>query len=110
MADTLSRSCLAPAFIPTEGPKHSQLSRHAGSRRSLWRADGRSGQVEDVSDRVNAAQKLWSKMNCTCRTKILHSVADAIERADMTDIATMMPREIGKANGNIANIRPVFCY
>ncbi|GAA4227155.1 acyl-CoA reductase-like NAD-dependent aldehyde dehydrogenase [Sagittula marina] len=71
-----------------------------------------AGHVEDVSDRVNAAQKLCRKMNCKCRTKFPHSVADAMERADVTDIATVMSREIGKPNANedITNIPPVFRY
>ncbi len=114
VADTLSPSFyLVPTFVPTEGSQH-KVNDPATLETVGTYGEPTSGQVDDMLDRVNAAQKAWSKMDCKSRAKILHSVADAMESADMTDIAVMMAREIGKpypeAIGEIANIPPVFRY
>jgi acyl-CoA reductase-like NAD-dependent aldehyde dehydrogenase len=71
-------------------------------------------QLDEILDRVNGAQKKWAKMDCKTRAGILHGIAQSIEEGDMTEIAVMMTREIGKpypeSIGEIANIPPVFRY
>jgi acyl-CoA reductase-like NAD-dependent aldehyde dehydrogenase len=71
-------------------------------------------QLDEILNRVNAAQKKWAKIDSKTRAGILHKIAQAMEQADMTDIAVTMTREIGKpypeSIGEIANIPPVFRY
>ena len=114
MSDTLLPSYyLAPTYLPTEGPRHDVTDpatlEHVGTY-----GEPTAGQIEEMLDRVNAAQTVWAGMDCKSRAKILHGIADAMEQADMTDIAVMMAREIGKpypeAIGEIANIPAVFRY
>ncbi|WP_158970684.1 aldehyde dehydrogenase family protein [Chachezhania sediminis] len=104
---------LAPDYVPTEGPVHDATDPatlvHVGQY-----GEPAPAQLEQVLDRVNAAQRLWAKLDAKTRAGYLHRVADAMERADMTEIGIMMTREIGKpypeAIGEIANIPAVFRY
>ena len=114
MTDLLAPSYyLAPEYVATQGPLHDvedpATLEHVGQY-----GEPSSAQLDTILDRVNAAQKLWAAMDCKTRAGILHRVADAMEQADMTEIAVMMTREIGKpypeAIGEIANIPPVFRY
>ena len=70
--------------------------------------------VNQVLDRVNAAQRRWSAMDCKSRARLLHQIANDIESGDMTEIARLMTLETGKpypeSIGEIANIPPVFRY
>lgn len=104
---------LAPDFITTEGPLHT-VTDPATLETVGEYGEPSSAQLESILDRVNAAQKTWAKMDCKTRAGILHRIADAMEQTDMTDIAIMMSREIGKpfpeAIGEIANIPPIFRY
>ncbi|MGR3742676.1 MAG: aldehyde dehydrogenase family protein [Pseudooceanicola nanhaiensis] len=114
MADPLPPSFyLAPSYVRAEGPRH-EVTDPATLENVGTYGEPTAEQVEGLLDRVNAAQKGWAGMDCKSRAKILHAVADAIESADMTEIAVMMSREIGKpypeAIGEIANIPPVFRY
>ena len=114
MTDTLAPSFyLAPEFVPTHGPLHS-VTDPATLETVGQYGEPSAAQVEDILDRVNAAQKLWAGMDCKTRAGILHRVADAMEQADMTEIGVMMSREVGKpypeAIGEIANIPAVFRY
>ena len=104
---------LAPDYVPTEGPE--QMAVDPATLEEIGPVGAPSElQLDHILDRVNAAQKIWSKMDCKTRAGLLHGIADAMEKADMTDIAVTMTREIGKpypeAIGEIANIPPVFRY
>lgn len=114
MPDALPPCCyLVPDFIPTEGAVHDVVDPATLEPVGQY-GEPSPAQLDTILTRVNAAQKLWSGMDCKARAGILHGIADAMERADMTDIAVMMTREIGKpypeAIGEIANIPPVFRY
>lgn len=104
---------LAPAFHPTEGPLH-EVTDPATLETVGQYGEPSAAQVEEILDRVGAAQKTWAAMDCKTRAGILHRVADAMEQADMTEIGVMMSREVGKpfpeAIGEIANIPAVFRY
>ena len=104
---------LAPDYVPAAGPVH-HVTDPATLERVGEYGEPTAGQVEDTLDRVNAAQQIWAATDCKTRARILHRIADAMERADMTEIAVMMSREVGKpypeAIGEIANIPPVFRY
>ncbi len=114
MTDTLSPCYyLAPDYVATAGPLH-EVEDPATLETVGSYGEPAPDQVEEILDRVNAAQKSWAAMDCKTRAGLLHKVADAMEQADMTDIAIMMTRETGKpypeAIGEIANIPPVFRY
>jgi acyl-CoA reductase-like NAD-dependent aldehyde dehydrogenase len=104
---------LAPEYLPTKGRLHA-VTDPATLEKVGEYGEPTADQVEDMLDRVNAAQKKWAAMDCKTRAGILHRVADAMEQADMTEIGVMMSREVGKpypeAIGEIANIPPVFRY
>lgn len=114
MTDTLSPSFyLAPEFIPTKGPLHSVTD--PATLETVGRyGEPTAAQIDELLDRVNAAQKKWAAMDCKSRAGVLHRIADAMEQADMTEIGIMMSREVGKpypeSIGEIANIPPVFRY
>jgi len=63
---------------------------------------------------ANAAQKEWVALDAKTRARLLHRVADSIERADHRDASIMMTREMGKpypeAIGEIANVASIFRY
>ena len=104
---------LSPEYIATEGPE--QMAIDPATLAEIGPVGAPSeAQLEHILDRVNAAQKTWAKMDCKARAGLLHGIADAMEQADMTNIAITMTREIGKpypeAIGEIANIPPVFRY
>ncbi|WP_299356507.1 aldehyde dehydrogenase family protein [uncultured Shimia sp.] len=104
---------LAPDYHPTEGSE--QMAVDPATLENIGPVGAPSeAQLDRILERVNAAQKTWAKMDCKTRAGLLHGIADAMERADMTDIAITMTREIGKpypeAIGEIANIAPVFRY
>lgn len=104
---------LAPDYLPTEGPE--QMAVDPATLEDIGPVGTPSeAQLDTILDRVNAAQKTWAKMDCKTRAGLLHGIADAMEQADMTDIAITMTREIGKpypeSIGEIANIPPVFRY
>lgn len=104
---------LAPRYCPTEGPEQTAVD--PATLEEIGPVGAPSdAQLDHILDRVNAAQKIWSKMDCKTRAGLLHGIADAMERADMRDIAVTMTREIGKpypeSIGEIANIPPVFRY
>ncbi|UYV37889.1 aldehyde dehydrogenase family protein [Rhodobacteraceae bacterium D3-12] len=114
MTDTLSPSYyLAPEFIATQGPLH-DVTDPATLETVGHYGEPSAAQVDEMLDRVNAAQKSWAAMDCKTRAGLLHRVADAMEQADMTEIGVMMSREVGKpfpeAIGEIANIPAVFRY
>lgn len=70
--------------------------------------------LDDVLDRVAAAQKGWAATDPKARARVLHQLASDIEAGDMTEVARLMTLETGKpypeAIGEIANIPPVFRY
>lgn len=104
---------LAPDYAPTEGPERMAID--PATLEEIGPVGSPSKvQLDHILDRVNAAQAVWSKMDCKTRAGLLHGIADAMEKADMTDIAITMTREIGKpypeSIGEIANIPPVFRY
>lgn len=114
MPETLTpRFYLAPNYIATDGPV-----RTATDPATLEEigpiGEPTVAQLDEMLGRVNAAQKVWAQMDCKTRAGLLHGIADAMERADMQEIAILMTREIGKpypeSIGEIANIPPVFRY
>ena len=78
------------------------------------RGETNAAEVEDVINKVNAAQKRWSKVDSKTRAAYLHRLAERIEAMDITTCAILMSREMGKpypeAIGEIANCAPVFRY
>ncbi|MDQ0314021.1 aldehyde dehydrogenase family protein [Amorphus orientalis] len=80
-----------------------------GGRVSVTEAE-----IEDVLERVNAAQKEWARLDAKSRAQTLHRLANRIEAADVTECAILMSREMGKpypeAIGEVANCAPVFRY
>lgn len=68
----------------------------------------------EVIRRVNAAQKLWKRVDAKTRAGMLHNLANHIQAADFTDCAILMSREMGKpypeAIGELANVAPIFRY
>lgn len=104
---------LTPDYIASKGSKHTVTDPATLEEVGQYGAPTEA-QIDDMLVRVNAAQKQWARMDCKTRAGVLHGIADAMEHADMQDIAIMMTREIGKpypeAIGEIANIPPVFRY
>lgn len=104
---------LAPYYVPTHGPQHMAVD--PATLEDIGPVGTPSeAQLDGILDQVGAAQKLWVRMDAKTRAGLLHGVADAMEKADMTNIAITMTREIGKpypeAIGEIANIPAVFRY
>jgi acyl-CoA reductase-like NAD-dependent aldehyde dehydrogenase len=70
--------------------------------------------IDDILDRVNAAQKGWGATDQKTRATALHNVANRIEQGDMSEIARLMTLETGKpypeSIGEIANIPAIFRY
>lgn len=77
-------------------------------------ADPQPAVMDEVLDKVRAAQKGWAALDAKTRAKHLHEVADAIEKTDMRPVARLMTLESGKpypeAIGEIANIPAAFRY
>lgn len=113
MTDLAPCYYLAPGYVPTDGPLH-DVEDPATLEPVGQYGEPSPAQLDDILTRVNAAQKLWAKMDAKARAGHLHRVADAMERADMTEIGIKMTREIGKpypeAIGEIANIPAIFRY
>lgn len=63
---------------------------------------------------VTAAQKHWKLTDAKTRATQLHSLANRIETADLSNCAILMSREMGKpypeAIGELANCAPIFRY
>lgn len=93
-----TREIVNPATLEIEG------------RIALCAAD----HVNAVAAEVAAAQKGWAALDHKSRARLLHQVADSIERTDPKEIALLMVREMGKpypeATGEIANCAPIFRY
>jgi acyl-CoA reductase-like NAD-dependent aldehyde dehydrogenase len=77
-------------------------------------ADTTPAEIESVLTRVNAAQATWRMLDAKSRAKVLHTLASAIETADLKYCAELMTREMGKpypeAIGELANCAPIFRY
>jgi acyl-CoA reductase-like NAD-dependent aldehyde dehydrogenase len=63
---------------------------------------------------ANAAQKGWAATDAKSRAALLHQLANAIATGDLTPVAELMTREMGKpyaeAMGELANVAPIFRY
>lgn len=67
-----------------------------------------------VVKKANASQVLWKNIDPKTRASMLHELANAIDQADMTEVAKQMTLEMGKpfpeAMGELANVAPIFRY
>lgn len=110
---TSPRYYLAPAFHPTDGPRH-PVTDPATLQQVGMRAEVTGAEIDAVLDRVNAAQEGWARLDAKTRAQHLHRLASRIEAADMSACAILMSREMGKpypeAIGEVANCAPVFRY
>ena len=104
---------IAPDYIPAKGPEHTATDPATLEKVGVY-GEPDAGQLDEILGRVNTAQKDWAAMDSKTRAGALHRIADAMDGADMAEIATMMTRETGKpypeSSGEIANIAPVFRY
>ena len=77
-------------------------------------ADATADEIAKSLDAADAARQGWAGLDGKSRANILHRVADAIEGGDLSAIAVMMTREMGKpypeAMGELANVAPIFRY
>jgi acyl-CoA reductase-like NAD-dependent aldehyde dehydrogenase len=77
-------------------------------------AETTAAEIDDVLARVNTAQAQWKTLDSKSRAKVLHTLANTIEAADLRLCAELMTREMGKpypeAIGELANCAPVFRY
>lgn len=78
------------------------------------RAEVTASEIDLALTSVAAAQSKWRATDAKTRAKMLHTLANAIETADLTHCAILMSREMGKpypeAIGEIANCAPIFRY
>ena len=98
---------LNPHFSAAHGPGHDVID--PGNLLPVGRiAESTSGEITSVITAVNAAQRKWKAVDAKSRARLLHEVANAIERADFRHCAELMTREMGKpypeAIGELANI------
>lgn len=77
-------------------------------------ADATAEEIAEVLNAAEAAREAWAGLDGKTRANFLHRVADAIEGGDLSAIAVMMTREMGKpypeAMGELANVAPIFRY
>lgn len=77
-------------------------------------ADATPAEIEAALDAADAARAEWAALDGKSRANLLHRVADAIEQGDLSSIAVMMTREMGKpypeSMGELANVAPIFRY
>ena len=77
-------------------------------------SDATSEEIAAVLDAAEKARDAWAALDGKTRANALHRVADAIEGGDLSAIAVMMTREMGKpypeAMGELANVAPIFRY
>lgn len=114
MSDSLSPCYyLSPAFHPSSGQAHAVID-PATLEEVAKRGDVTAAELDEVLDRVNAAQKTWARTDAKTRAGQLHRLANRIEATDMTRCAILMSREMGKpypeAIGEVANCAPIFRY
>ena len=71
-------------------------------------------QLEQVLDDANRAHRAWRWVDSKTRARLLHQVADSIERTSPQTVAEIMTREMGKpypeAVGEMANVASAFRY
>ncbi len=111
--DTSPRYYLTPGFHTSAGAVHPVID-PATLTEVGRRVEVTEDELGAVVARVNAAQRLWKRVDAKSRAKALHDLANRIEAADFTRCAILMSREMGKpypeAIGEIANVAPIFRY
>jgi acyl-CoA reductase-like NAD-dependent aldehyde dehydrogenase len=104
---------LAGRLVPAEGAPRDILDPHDLSKVGVI-ADATPGEIEAVLSAAEAARTSWAALDGKTRANMLHRVADAIERGDLSSVAVTMTREMGKpypeAMGELANVAPIFRY
>lgn len=104
---------LNPSYLAVDGEEQAIIDPATLQQVGVY-AEPSASEIEAILERVNAAQRAWAGEDSKSRAKILHRLANAIESADMSEVARLMTLETGKpypeAIGEIANIPPVFRY
>jgi acyl-CoA reductase-like NAD-dependent aldehyde dehydrogenase len=77
-------------------------------------ANATAEEIAQALDAADSARAAWAALDGKTRANVLHRVADAIEQGDLSAIAVMMTREMGKpypeSMGELANVAPIFRY
>ncbi len=77
-------------------------------------ADATAAEISQALDLAEAAKKPWAHLDGKTRAGLLHRMAHRIETSDLTEIAVLMTREVGKpfpeSMGELANVASVFRY
>lgn len=77
-------------------------------------SDATQEEIDAVLQATEKARESWAALDGKTRANILHRVADSIEGGDLSSVAVMMTREMGKpypeAMGELANVAPIFRY
>ncbi|WP_281973939.1 MULTISPECIES: aldehyde dehydrogenase family protein [Ruegeria] len=111
--ETTARYYLSPTYELSQMPGVPVIDPATQDQVGI-RAQVSGEELEATLARVNAAQKLWAKVDAKSRAQKLHALASRIEATDMTQCAILMSREMGKpypeAIGEVANCAPVFRY
>jgi acyl-CoA reductase-like NAD-dependent aldehyde dehydrogenase len=102
-----------PRYCPATGTVH-HVSDPATLEPVGVIADCQSPEIEAAIDAVTRAQRQWARVDAKTRAKTLHTLASAIESADLRRCAELMTREMGKpypeAIGELANCASIFRY
>lgn len=104
---------LAGQLVPAQGIAREILDPSDLSKVGVI-ADATPEEIANTLDACDKARGAWAALDGKTRANLLHRVADAIEHGDISAIAVMMTREMGKpypeAMGEIANVAPIFRY
>jgi acyl-CoA reductase-like NAD-dependent aldehyde dehydrogenase len=104
---------LAGQLVPAQGNPRDILDPADLSKVGVI-ADATPEEIARALDACDAARGAWVSLDGKTRANILHRVADAIEQGDLSSIAVLMTREMGKpypeAVGELANVAPIFRY
>jgi acyl-CoA reductase-like NAD-dependent aldehyde dehydrogenase len=104
---------LHPTWRSSEGPATPVEDPATGERVGV-RAQVTAPELAGAVARANEAQRAWRDKDARERAALLHRVADAIERTDLSRCAELLTREMGKpypeSLGELANCASPFRY
>lgn len=104
---------LAGRLSPAKGAPRDILDPHDLSKVGVI-SDATAEEIEAALSGAQKAYESWSALDGKARANALHRVAEAIENGDLTSVAVMMTKEMGKpfpeAMGELANVAPIFRY
>lgn len=104
---------VAGQLVEAQGAPRDILDPHDLSQVGVI-SDATQEEIDAVFQATEKARESWAALDGKTRANILHRVADAIEGGDLSSVAVMMTREMGKpypeAMGELANVAPIFRY